>query len=251
MRKFIDRVTLTGANDLTDPQDLVALSLEHPYVVWGILLSATSMGSSRFPSKEWLQELFRVWDSNADVLQLSGHICGKWVRQMLKTGETIDMLSTIPYQMFNRFQINTHAEKHKSNKNLIEEDMLMPNNVYRDVGYGCGQQYIVQYDDVNTELIDILDNAGYNVSTLFDLSHGAGVLPEDWPKPIDGLYCGYAGGLSPDNVAEQIEKIEPLIPEGTFIWIDAETWVRSDRDRVFNLDLCDQFLENASPYVDR
>ena len=50
-------------------------------------------------------------------------------------------------------------------------------------------------------------------------------------------------------VADQIEIIAKQVPEGTNIWIDAETKLRSNNDRVFNLDKVELFLMNAKPYV--
>lgn len=250
MRRFIDRVTLTGAGHSNDPKELAELSEKYPFVEWGILLSGSGMGKTpRFPGAAWLESLDDTYFGGADFMQLSGHLCGRWVTDMLKKGATIDMLKTVPFAMFDRFQINTHAEPHTVDQECLEYDLLLPNNKMRDVGYGDGQQYIIQMDDVNENLLDTFKDLGYNTAALFDLSHGAGVLPQDWPDPVYNTYCGYAGGLSPDNVVGQIEKIEPLIPEGELIWIDAETHVRSNGDVDFDLDKCEQFLKNVEPYV--
>ena len=35
----LNRVTITGADDFTEPKDLVELSEEFPFVEWAILLS--------------------------------------------------------------------------------------------------------------------------------------------------------------------------------------------------------------------
>jgi hypothetical protein len=97
---------------------------------------------------------------------------------------------------------------------------------------------------------------------------GAGILPREWPKPIyldvhpgdDGCgvqqhrYHGYAGGLGPDNLAEQIPLIlaaaagNEHTAEGR-IWIDMETRVRSSDDRTFDLAKVRRCLEIAAPYV--
>jgi phosphoribosylanthranilate isomerase len=97
------------------------------------------------------------------------------------------------------------------------------------------KEVIFQFDGVNELLLKTAIQKELNCSTLFDLSHGAGVLPESWPKPIEGLRCGYAGGLSPDNVEQQIEKLHSLVGD-YFLWIDMETHIRSDSDSKFDLD---------------
>ena len=122
-----------------------------------------------------------------------------------------------------------------------------------------GQQAIFQYDTVNTNAMlacvgqhvhDEYESADLGIAALYDLSHGAGVLPEEWSHPLarTAIPCGFAGGLSPENVASQIEKIL-LVMGDTPFWIDAETHLRSDGDRQFDLAKVRRFLEAAKPYV--
>jgi len=175
------------------------------------------------------------------ILNLSGHICGKWVKKTL-LGEfpSLSLIHGNFADYFHRFQFNTHAELHK-----IDFDKL--DNVLFDLSSDF-KSVIFQLDGVNDIMVPCWKRKHRNISGLFDLSHGAGILPSEWPKPIPGMYCGYAGGLSPDNVVEQMEKI--LIVNGeNDMWIDAETQLRSPDDRVFDLDKVVQFLENSKPYV--
>jgi phosphoribosylanthranilate isomerase len=105
-------------------------------------------------------------------------------------------------------------------------------------------------DGVNDQLLHWARSQGIDAVPLFDLSGGAGILPEQWPEPIEGVYCGYAGGLSPENVAEQLEKIEAVTPNAR-IWIDAETHVRSNGDQLFDLEKVRRFLEVTRPWVEK
>ena len=106
-------------------------------------------------------------------------------------------------------------------------------------------QIIFQLDDVNNSLQDIAKKGGIDAVGLFDLSGGDGILPTQWPQ--SNQYIGYAGGLSPDNLLQQLYAIETVC--GSEIWIDAETHVRSNNDQLFDLDLVDKFLSIAEPYV--
>ena len=69
-------------------------------------------------------------------------------------------------------------------------------------------------------------------------------------SPPSGTGGGFAGGLSPENVASQIEKIQ-IVTGGADFWIDAETHLRSADDRQFDLTRVRRFLEAAKPYVQR
>ena len=87
-----------------------------------------------------------------------------------------------------------------------------------------------------------------NISALFDLSHGTGVLPDQWPATLNFVKCGYAGGLSPENLELQIKAIERIVGD-TPIWIDMETHVRSNMDAQFDLSKVRTCLEISSRVV--
>ena len=241
--KVINKVTVTGADDSTDIDKMFEIQEKYPFVEWGILLSekySLKDGTGRFPSKKWLVDLIN--HKNSAKLNLSGHICGKWVTKTL-LGDffpPFDIIHGNFTDNFSRFQLNTHAEFHKVNFEKLDA-------ILRVLRSNC-QGVIFQLDGVNDIMVPMWKRNHRNISGLFDLSHGAGTLPSTWPKPIEGMYCGYAGGLSPDNVVEQMEKI--LIVNGNKeTWIDAETQLRSPDNRVFDLDKVVQFLENSKPYV--
>ncbi len=239
---MLKKVTITGADDSIHPASLVGLTHLYPFVEWGILVSKNNFGNPRFPSVWWLEELQEMKSVYRTDMQLSCHICGSWVRELL-LGETKiyqdirEKLTHDVFHMFRRFQINTHAQKHNYNARVFEDLQLYP-----------GKEFIFQYDNVNTELLTMASDYNINHSALFDLSHGVGILPEHWPDLLPGTKCGYAGGLSPDNLEEQIKRIEEKAGD-TEIWIDMETHVRSNNDQQFDLQKVHKCLEIASKFV--
>lgn len=242
--KVLNKVTVTGADDSTDINKMFEIQEKYPFVEWGILLSekySLNDGAGRFPSKKWLVDLINSNSYKRPSLNLSGHICGKWVTKAL-LGEfpCLESIHGNFPNYFSRFQLNTHAELHK-----VDFDKL--DGVLKTLR-SKAQNVIFQLDGVNDIMVPMWKRNHRNISGLFDLSHGAGTLPSTWPKPIEGMYCGYAGGLSPDNVVGEMEKI--LVANGDKeTWIDAETQLRSPDNRVFDLDKVVQFLENSKPYV--
>ena len=235
MRKFIHTVTVTGADDSIRPESILGIAAEYPFVEFGLLSSAKSEGRPRFPSKLWLRKL-RLLSAASDVkLKLSVHLCGDGVRQIL---QGIIPTSFYPFRwMVSRLQMNTHGMKHKVITGPLVKMMLEMEDV----------EFIFQYDNVNVEGLNA-SRSLKNVSALFDVSHGSGSLPKSWPGLLDGVRCGYAGGLSPENLAEEITKIEQVVPEGATIWIDAETHLRDNQDK-FSPVLVRAFLEAAKPWV--
>ncbi len=234
MRKFIERVTVTGADDSVDVSSLAKISRRYQYVEWGILLSKSSEGSDRFPSREWLEALADEKRTHPDM-RLSGHLCGKWVKDVCEGKWTFTEDRPGLIDMFDRIQLNFHAIVHKADIEKLAAALKQYPNI----------QFVLQLDGVNNELLERLKAHGVNAVPLFDLSGGAGILPDEWPVS-DGFY-GYAGGLSPENVAEQIAVIAEKAKGD--VWIDAETKLRTPNDMQFLLDKVEDFLEAAYPWL--
>jgi hypothetical protein len=230
---MITKVTITGADDSIEPIELAKLSQEFPFVEWGILVSKNNYGTPRFPSLTWLQKL-RGLKHDVKDLKLSCHLCGSFVRDLVKGNDMIIQIMGPMWYIFERVQINFHAIPHEHSNQMIGIFSKFAN-----------QQFIFQYDGVNDHIVKKAFNEGCNMSALFDKSGGAGILPAQWPQLLEGIPCGYAGGLSPDNVEEQIKIIEGIVGE-TEIWIDVETHVRSNMDSLFDLTKVRKFLEISS-----
>lgn len=235
----LDRVTITGADNSVSAKSLLDLSAAFPFVEWGILVSAKQMGAPRFPTIQWVEMLQALVAAQEGEVRLSLHVCGYWVRAFMVGA--IEM----PLHLlgsFQRMQLNFHGESI-----LFEPEKC----VHALAGTGV-PQIIFQIDgnQGQTMLAAVSDGRqSFECVPLFDVSHGAGVLPYAWPKPLDpDTYQGYAGGLGPDNLERQLDLIAEAAGD-TPIWIDMETRVRSDDDQRFDLDKVVRCLEIAKPFV--
>lgn len=240
----IDRVTMTGPDDSIDPKDLIAISKEFPFVEWGILFSQSQQGSARFPHLAWVEAYCKIARENN--FRSAAHLCGKDVRALVLDCELAwwrrlnEMHQGTHIQIanaFQRIQLNFHAETHKPHPAFLDKLSRLP------------LSFILQMDGVNeTILAQAIEQGISNVYPLFDLSGGAGIVPESWPVAIEGLYCGYAGGLGPDNIESEIGRIAEAA-KGRTIWIDMETKIRSDNDKRFDLDKVVACLQIAKKFV--
>lgn len=232
----VKQITFTGADDLNNAKDLVQISEEFPFVEWGILFSSSSGGHKRFPSEAWVRD-FQSVSSN---IATCAHLCGKWVRDVCKGDWGVLTSNPGLLDTFNRIQLNFHAYTHKLGEDFIagfqQPAIHLPS---------C-KQFIFQLDGVNDSLLKEAAQGGINAVPLFDLSGGAGVLPDSWPKP-QSEYQGYAGGLGPENLKDQLKLIEDAVGDSV-IWVDMETRVRNEND-VFDLDLCKRCVDIVSEYV--
>lgn len=195
-------ITFTGVDDDTDPAAMVALSDEYP-IEWGILFSPKRQGAGRYPRLATVE-----WLVSEVLLTYSAHLCGGDAREVIESGASHHDLSGY----FGRAQINTADPK------------VQPSLIglwAREAGLRAILQCRGPFPDVHA------------VDVLYDASGGRGILPTSWPSGLDRL-CGYAGGLSPDNVAAAVSVIGS---RATRYWIDMESGVRDDRDR-FDIGKC-------------
>lgn len=238
----ITKVTVTGADDSVSPRSLIEIAEEFPFVEFGILLSKNQLGCTRFPSADWLLALQVVCNSLPKFgLNLSGHICGRWVREILlgrwPDDEFTELLGPDFYDLFGRWQLNTHGVAHEWRPEFISSLERRPGTM------------IFQYDRANNEMLKAaIESGAENIAALFDLSHGAGELPDFWPGLLPGISCGYAGGLSPENVHHQCTQIQLSVRDAS-IWIDAETHLRMESGRFFDLNKVTEFLRAAQPFT--
>jgi len=231
----LNRVTVTGADDKTDQNEMLELTKEFPFVEWGILLSESAMGKkNRFPSLKWMEKLA---DKNFGD-RLSGHICGKWRRDICKGEWTIfqheagDIMD-----MFQRIQLNFSPYVNK----IEDLDYFLSR-----FGPACpsAREFIFQLKDPNHEIVTKALHKGIDAAALYDPSGGRGLTVSKWPVIDEYMYAGMAGGLSPDNVKENVEDMGHC---SDMIWIDAESGLRTDD--WFDLKKVRKFLENTKEYV--
>ena len=234
---MLDRVTVTGADNSTDVGWMELTSRRYPWVEWGILLSEHSQGGFRFPSREWLDRLAERPQEHGK-LNLSAHLCGKWVRQAVKGDWSFTEKIGPVWALFDRVQLNFHAYTH-----------LLDDGPFFESLRELGKQVIFQVDGCNDHLVSHAYDEGCDVAALYDKSGGAGILPDSWPVPMAGIYSGYAGGLGARNVGAQLMEIDTAIGDQRPVWIDAEKRLRTSNNARLDEARVLEFLEGASSAV--
>lgn len=232
-------VTFTGVDvhtNLDELKNVAILGLNY-LTEWGILLSTSEnkmFDDSRYSS---LEDIKRIASSlqeykNKGILNLSLHVCGKESKLLLEQSEQSKALDFM--DLFNRVQINTVFD----NESIKKYEVLSQkyNNTH----------FITQNNRKNQKFLkQINDWAHPNTHVLVDSSGGRGILGE-WEKINFNGLVGYAGGLGPDNIVQEYEKINDVADK--IYWIDMEGKIRTNG----NLDLSKikQVVENLNTAID-
>jgi len=202
-------ITLTGADERTDVAALLTLLAAHPTLEIGLLYSATPEGRSRYPSLDWITTAARQLAGRCAI-----HVCGLLARAQLQAGELHDVVR--------------HARRVQVNGDVSREQLpLLAAQVH---------QLITQYNHRITDLSHT--GAAGNHHLLVDASGGRGLGPSQWHRPATCKSVGFAGGLGPNNLAAELERILP-VAQGNW-WIDMEESLRTDD--WFDLSRCRKVL---------
>ena len=112
-----------------------------------------------------------------------------------------------------------------------------------------GIKFIFQYAPAQKKRMQRLDKQGVPFALLYDVSGGEGKLSRDsWGGIIlPGHQTGYAGGLSPNNVVENLHYINTLLPKDCITWIDAEGNLNSPK-KPFDTALAEKYIKNAGAW---
>lgn len=247
-RAILNRVTITGADDRTSVAEMLDVATEFPFAEWGILFSERA-ARPRYPGPEWLASLLAEYRQ----LNLSAHVCGRWVRDICEGRWTLLAERPDTFTLFDRMQLNFRSHLPKIN----HVDFLRGLAAQAESTLS-GTEFIFQLGSLGDDILLKAHAVGIDAVGVFDTSGGTGVLPDAWPAPDtlpppEGEYgihhlgsAGYAGGLSPDNLAEQLPLIAEKVGDVP-VWIDVESKVRTDE--VLDMAKVRRFLKAAEPWV--
>lgn len=225
----IQYCSITGADDQVDIADLSTLSHSHPFVEWAILLLRARAGQPRFPSTDWIEDFTRHTHGQNKAM----HLCDDAFLGFIAQDPEVKALMS----GFQRIQLNL--------KFGDVEGKYDPAELVARVKENPQHQFILQYTHDKQGLLPLFTGIP-NHAVLFDASAGRGINPDHWDAPLDGHFCGYAGGLNPDNVERNLKMIAQ-VATGQTTWIDMESGVRNN-DR-FDLDKVRRVLEMVAPYT--
>lgn len=247
---YLTHCTLTGADDNTDLVQLAEISTEFPFVEWAFLYSPLRCGTPRYPTTKWLISALDVLPINVNVAL---HLCGAAVEDCVNGSDvhalgdrSADVLTTrILTYFMNKRSGRVQLNIPKAKVDELDFTEMLAAKKHENI------QFIFQHNKSTVRLIESLSSY-QNISVLCDNSGGRGVRESKWqPSPFPGLSYGYAGGIGPETIEQDLSDIEQATTSYE-TWVDMESSLRtvlpSGKD-IFNLQRCRDVLTHAAKYV--
>lgn len=198
----LPNITVTGIDPWTPIDQLGAIVDDHEV---GILVSdSPERDRPRYQAEPWIGLVIgEYWK----YINFALHICGTNARLKLRNGHYDHWLKYVE-----RVQINGVVSP-------VELSSICA--TYPDT------QFITQHGNPhNGQLVELEIKTG-NHSLLLDASGGRGIMPSEWIMPATIKRVGFAGGLGPNEMTENLPKIIKAA-NGTDYWIDMEGKIRTD-----------------------
>ena len=190
-------------DEQTDVGELAACS--GPAIEYAVLAGSSTGLHPRFPGFDRVRE-FRETCAATGV-RSAIHLCGRLGRAANNgTHEELEELC----RGFGRIQVNAPSadDYDQSELERLQDRLEAP--------------VIVQHREPFTRSRPF---AGERMSYLLDQSGGRGITGrESWTAPWPGIACGYAGGLSPQNIASALTQVEAFNQP---VWLDMESGIQT------------------------
>ena len=158
--------------------------------------------------------VYRSWNMAIHVnLDWCNDICNGIIPDALKPLFDAKHTSTGRH-IVGRIQLNMPQ---KTADNFVSYKLM---NVLKNYPH---QDFILQYNSRTKDAVDALHKTGAKFQLLFDASSGKSQSPKSWQSPVYPIFHeqGYAGGLKPENIGTELDKIAKVTDQFP-TWIDAE-----------------------------
>ena len=220
-------LTFSGPDSNTDISALVEIQKNRPHVEIGVLWSLSNAGKPRYATREWIEK------ASEAGLNFAIHLCGKVCRDCVEGTET-PVIPGTP----RRVQFNINGMYGMPAWYRVFESIQSRHD--------HKLQFIIQTcDSYGPYVVGLAQGEGHNCVPLFDQSGGKGHAPNEWPRPLPYLHCGFAGGISPPSIENTVKQL--LRVSGETFWLDMESKIRVN-DR-FDLETIHKILKITDPLI--
>lgn len=192
-----------------------------------MIFSKTKADTPRYPSVHCLHILKSEMVKQPKPVAIPADLGGQLAHEFL-TGfsQPEDYLGEF-WNLFNRIQVNTDEIPDSYNERCLK--------AFRRK---AKKEFILADLYPQSTLIPFLVSRVANVAVIYPIGELHTPLP--YRIPIGKNRCGFMGALTPNNLLDQLARIETTVKRGEY-WIDLETTIRKDRGNRF----CDEAVRTC------
>jgi hypothetical protein len=237
----IEKITCSDMREYNEIDDIIALGKKYPISEFAIQAHPSKF-SGWMPRYVWFETLMHA--ARNTNINLAMHVNSEWRTEICRGDVPYEIKRMWDMQRDNgkpvigRVQININGGK--------DSFRFYTNKVADIIRAYPNIEFIFQYTAKQKRRLGKLDHTDVPFSMLFDASGGCGKLPKQWHAPINSNHkMGYSGGLGPDNISENLDKINMVVPANSNIWIDAEGKLKNPDIKQFDIARAERYIENT------
>ena len=238
---ILEKITCSDMREYNEIDDIIDLGKKYPMAEFAIQAHPSKF-SAYMPRYVWFDTLAHA--SRVNDINLAMHVNAEWRTEICH--------GNIPYEIKRMWDLKRDNGKHiigrvQVNINGGKDSFRFYANKVADIIRAYPDiEFIFQYTTRQRNRLKRLDKMNVPFSMLFDASGGRGISPDKWRAPVMPNHkMGYSGGLSPENVADNLNKINMVLPLGYNTWIDAEGKLKDPETKQFDTVRAEQYIQNA------
>lgn len=236
------KVSCCGANELLNEEEVVSFLNSNPNVEIGIGVSKEKcqFGSQRM---EWILSLQKRLTHYNGKSRIAFHVNGIWAKEIVEMGRFPDELAKLIWYSKGtpRIQLNVIG----SGYSLDKQDPFPLANLIQLMEEKQLARFILPCNDKSLTFITKLRELTDKFDILYDASFGFGKQAESYASLFPNQLQGYAGGLSAENIEQELLSIDAVQPCPVPIWVDAEGKLRRSDCNTLDLQKAQQFIDKA------
>lgn len=237
----LEYITCSDMREYNEIDDIIDLGKKYPMAEFAIQAHPSKF-SAHMPRYVWFDTLAHA--SRVNDINLAMHVNSEWRTEICR--------GKIPYEIKRMWDLKRDNGKPVIGR--VQVNINGGNTPFRFYAQRVADiirayldiEFIFQYTPKQRDRICALNETGAKFSLLFDASGGRGISPDAWHAPVmENHKMGYSGGLSPENVVDNLDKINMVLPLGYNTWIDAEGKLKNPDTKQFDTARAEQYIQNT------
>mmetsp|Transcript_115751 Transcript_115751/g.374022 ORF Transcript_115751/g.374022 Transcript_115751/m.374022 type:complete len:335 (-) Transcript_115751:133-1137(-) len=236
-------LSLSGVDDSVSPRTLCDISQEFSFVEWGVNFRAEKQGKEpRYASLAWLRQLQEEIDRRQQTgkfapIHFAAHLGGEYCVDVLK-GDT-SLVRTL-WEDYGFLRIHLcPTRSHGVNSSQLKKYLSTLKSVI--VALPQVEFVLLVTRETRALTFQLMNDCQPNLAFFYDAEEAAALsgastsrgsasspLRRPPPCPHPGIHCGYGGGLTIENLTDELRRIAQVVnsPKRP-VWVDLESGLRS------------------------